>query len=342
MQRVLTTRSEHHQRFGYIRPTDKRRFHDLQYRSSLPVVVNDPHPSPPPLKSLLPQKKKQELHRVALYDDIQVFKFTLFDIERQIGYIPSMVVQTADNALIQPNWDLIKKMNNLPTRQRSPGNAILITEWINGVEYQYPLTYFTTSSGEKRPVNHQFMYVFKELLHKSRKDALERIELKMRGIIEMAITKYYLKDLLTTVSKHVIIVDLERRTNLFDIIRDYTDMLTKGYDNVEERTLVIIKEGLINYWIQSYDQKCMENWDLLLLKLVREVSQDEVNAISTIAEALMQEMRQAKSKVWAPPGDDNGDHLENWNSFIRVKHELLDLKKRKEYLLTLLCIYRRS
>lgn len=332
MNRGLTTTAKYQKPFGFVRPAALNRLYGLKHRSSLPLVPPPVLPPPPPVKSIIPQKTRQDPHQVS-FDDAKVISYSLGNKSHRFGYFPWMVIENSENDFVQPDWDRIKKLNDLSTKPKPPKNAVLISEWINGEQYQYPWTYILSACGKKRPVNHQFMFVFKELLLKTRVDAVERISLMLKGILELALDKQYVRELLAAVETHIVCIDLERY-NLYDTICDYTYMLeNEDNDAVEERTLFIIKTGLMNYWLHSGDRDCMERWDFMIHGMLQKLIQIKVEEISNGAEDLRKEMREARVKV--DHYTEGEDPIDNWNYYMDKKKLLMEWKKKKEYMLSL-------
>lgn len=243
---------------------------------------------------------------------------------RNIAVLSSNAHQEQLTPPQQPDWELIRTINKLPKHPRPPTNACVAFEWINGTPHPYII-----SKINGVPLNHQFKFVFQQMLRKSRLNAILNIQTKINAIIQVAIEKDYIIPLIHA-AKLAPVTFVPNIINPWDVVYDAENCLQNSSskkDNPEFLALIIIKQGIMNYWLQLGSNDVIQQWDSTINNATKIALNMIIQDISLQASAIRDSIKETFKKTQQNNVDDA---IDSWNTYVMLKNKLMDLNKRKE------------
>lgn len=236
------------------------------------------------------------------------------------------------------DWKLIWKLNKL-TRPQPPKNDVLVFQEVimrikndDGTyrEFEdliaYPLTKI-----DNRPLNHHFMFVFKEMVMKINVKTVELLTSMIQGLIEVAVDMMVVTKLLDDVKTYEVVPATEP-VNLYDTFCRYTylaETTTVDDESILYKIFVIIKQDVINFWIQLGCIGADTKWLSLMKNLTRVIRDSAVQKITIETEALNTQLTLARHKI----GDEGT--VDMWKEFAELKSSRNHLIRKKNYLIAL-------
>jgi hypothetical protein len=229
------------------------------------------------------------------------------------------------------DWEEIRRMNNLPKHPRPPKNTFVAFEWINGDAFP-----FIIPCERGKQYSHQFMHAFKEMKEKQEVKALRELSYKLHCILEVTMENSYTQPFLQALKNHEVVI-IPEVVNLWDVVWDFercleTDSSNSGH--VELKGAFIIKQGLMNHWVQRGVKDLNKKWDVMIKEMVKITIQGQIAFVENEVKEIRQVLTESRMKL----GDPNviGDSaIDTWNHMISIKNDLMGLKKKKETLLAL-------
>lgn len=226
------------------------------------------------------------------------------------------------------DWEQIRKMNNLPKHPRPPKNDNVIYVWINGEPF--PLI-FARQGGKQ--CSHQFMNAFPEMKKKQEVKALRELSYKLHCILEVTMENNYTQPFLQAVKNHEVII-IPEVVNLWDVVWDFEKCLETDSSNsghVELKGTFIIKQGLMNHWVQCGVKDLNKKWDMMIKEMVQITIQGQIAFVENEVKEMSRIFRQKGFDLTNPEIDG----INCWSDKMEVKRILMVLKKKKESLLAL-------
>lgn len=298
-------------------------------------------PTPPPFP-LPPVQVKRKKHLIMKkpesYDDQIICRVpcvSVHDDSKSQCYssVPHDMVLTKWMRLDEErpiDWEEIRKMNNLPKHPRPPKNRYVAFEWINGE----PFPFIISCQGGKQ-FSHQFMYAFQEMKKKQEMKALRELSYKLHCILEVTMENNYTQPFLQALKNHEVMI-IPEVVNLWDVVWDFEKCLETDSSNsghVELKGAFIIKQGLMNHWVQCGVKDLNKKWDVMIKEMVQITIQGQIAFVENEANEIRLILRRKRQELDNPEIEKNA--IDSWNDYIEVKNNLMIVKKKKESLLAL-------
>ena len=155
----------------------------------------------------------------------------------------------------------------------------------------------------------------------------------IQGVIEVAVDMMVVTKLLDDVETYEVVAVAEP-VNVFDTICRYTYLAEAS--NVDDesilyKTLVIIKQDVINFWKQLGCENAETKWLSLMSNLTRLIRDSVVKKLNAQIKALNPQLTYMRNNI----NGTNEEICDQWNEFVRVKNVRNDLIRKKKKLMAL-------
>lgn len=388
MNRGLSTSGKYQKPFGCIPRVHCQRRIYMPTATLLPskvFVPSSPLPPSPPHEVLQEVKRKHYHSKVIIkatqWDVLEYYDVALKTQDRTKFCLLAAEKEVRSNEAIPfVDWDFIRELHKLPERQPGPTpiskskykclkNCMTEVQWVqNGLGdfdwYEVPLTKWPKYHGEA--VDHQFFYVFQELIKHVERESCNKIMAILNSLLQIAFR--VIKPLLEAINNYQV-KEVSEPIYLFDTViscqKVLDDYLIHNLVMDEKMFLQIIctiKQDIITFWRQQDKRRTdtLQRWDTFINGIVHMIGMTLAdNNKSCYLEPVNKEEEKEEVVIVKPPPCpkqeedeeikllrikvraarkkidsreecyDEDQSLDNWNEWVELKTQLRELKKQK-------------